>query len=270
MFALCATIVATHVTGGVELLALLRQTIREPLVYGRICRRASLTTWSTRSQNGTMPVPSNAIVHINDDDSQVCDAVSSLISATGVRTCCHASAELFFKAFDSNVPGCIVVDVCLPGMSGLSVQERLKNEKVSTPLVILTGYADVPMAVKAMARGAYGFLQKPPRSHELLELVTSAVNWHHTSLTQIARLDLRSEKLTRLTEREREILQYVIDGKPSKEIAALLGISQRTVEQHRSHIMQKLEVDSLAELVRLAVPSRENSPTVRLGNRIES
>lgn len=210
-----------------------------------------------------MPIPQNAIVHIIDDESQVCDALAGLLAAAGIRTWCHASAELFFQEFNALIPGCIVVDVCMPGMSGLSLHERLANANVSTPVIILTGHADVPMAVEAMAKGVFGFLQKPPRSHEILDLVTSAVQWHVMYVDQLTRRSRRDEKLRRLTEREREILFHVVDGKPSKHIAEQFGISQRTVEQHRSHIMRKLEVESLAELVRFSVESRENSPTIQ-------
>jgi two-component system, LuxR family, response regulator FixJ len=217
------------------------------------------------AQTSMLPI---AIVHVVDDEPQVCQALASLLGAAGLTVRSHTSAELFFQAFDPTVPGCIVVDVCMPGMSGLSLQERLANENVSTPIIILTGYADIPMAVEAMAKGARGFLQKPPRSHELLELVTSAVNWHAIYLNQSARSDIRDEVFKRLTEREHEVLRYVVDGKASKEIAQLLRISQRTVEQHRAHIMQKLEVDSLAELVRLCMEAGKSSPTTQIG-RIE-
>jgi RNA polymerase sigma factor (sigma-70 family) len=207
---------------------------------------------------------SNAVVHVVDDEPQVCQALSALLAAAGFDTRCHTSGEHFFEAFDPTVPGCIVVDVCMPGMSGLSLQERLRAANVGTPLVILTGYADVPMAVEAMAKGAMGFLQKPPRSHELLELVKSAVASHVDSLDQRRRQDSRHEKLKRLSDREREILGLVVEGKSSKEIAKHCGISQRTVEQHRAHVMEKLEATSLAELIRVSMDpgAKVPSPTI--------
>lgn len=204
-----------------------------------------------------------AIVHLVDDEPSVREALASLLEATGFATLCHASADDFYRCFDPTVPGCIVIDVCMPGMSGLALQEKLVGGNVGIPVIILTGHADVPMAVEAMAKGAFGFLQKPPRSHELLELVSASVQWHQRYLDQRKRLDKREEKLKRLTEREREILLQVVDGKPSKEIAQRFEISQRTVEQHRAHLMRKLEVDSLAQLVRLSVESTAEIPTTR-------
>ncbi len=205
-----------------------------------------------------------AVVHLVDDELAVREALASLLEATGFKTCCHASADGFYQSFDPKIPGCIVIDVCMPGMSGLTLQEQLSSANIDIPVIILTGHADVPMAVDAMAKGAFGFLQKPPRSHELLELVENSVQWHRAHLDQLARLHNRAEKLDRLTQREREILWHVVDGKPSKEIAEVFDISQRTVEQHRAHLMQKLEVGSLAQLVRFSVESAESHSTASL------
>src|ERR1700733_1770524 len=110
----------------------------------------------------------NVIVHIIDDEPAVCEALARLLEAAGLATRCHLSAELFYQAFDATIPGCIIVDVCMPGISGLSLQAKLIAANISIPIIILTGHADVPMAVEAMAKGAIGFLQNPPRSHELL------------------------------------------------------------------------------------------------------
>jgi FixJ family two-component response regulator len=204
----------------------------------------------------------NALVHIVDDDPAIRDALASLLEAAGLQTRSHASANLFFQSFDPSIPGCIVIDVCMPGMSGLALQEKLANTNIRIPVIILTGHADVAMAVEAMAKGAAGFLQKPPRSHELLDLVMTSVERHRTYLEEFDRHAHRAQLFERLTDREREILQLVIEGKPSKEIAELFGISQRTVEQHRSHLMRKLEVDSLAQLVRFAVESSDTQTPV--------
>jgi FixJ family two-component response regulator len=205
----------------------------------------------------------NAIVHIVDDEPQVREALAGLLEAAGFDTQCHASAERFYQSFDPAIPGCIVIDVCMPGMSGLSLQDKLAAANASIPIIILTGHADVSMAVEAMAKGAVGFLQKPPRSHELLELVATSVAWHGNFLNQNTQFEQRDDKFKLLTQREREILQDVVGGKPSKEIAKRFGISQRTVEQHRAHLMRKLGVDSLAQLVRLSVESGGDGPNVR-------
>jgi two-component system response regulator FixJ len=203
-----------------------------------------------------------AIIHIVDDEPQVCQAIASLLEAAGFGTRRHATADHLDQTFDPTTPGCVVIDVCMPGMSGLALQEKFASANISIPIIILTGHADVSMAVEAMAKGAAGFLQKPPRSHELLELVATAVEWHRTYLEQLARLDRRKEQLELLTDRECEILRHVVDGEPSKAIAERFGISQRTVEQHRSHLMRKLEVTSIALLARFWVEAHGDTPTM--------
>ncbi len=202
-----------------------------------------------------------AIVHIVDDEPQVCQALARLLESAGFDTQCHASADHLHQSLDSTIPGCVVVDVCMPGMSGLALQEKLASANISIPIIILTGHADVPMAVEAMAKGAAGFLQKPPRSHELLELVATSVEWHRNYLNQMSQLQGYEEKFRLLTDRERAILEHVVNGEPSKEIAEQFDISQRTVEQHRSHIMRKLDVHSIAELVRIWVAAHGKAPT---------
>lgn len=205
---------------------------------------------------------SNAVIHIIDDDLQVCDMIAYLFRDTGFSTQTYTSAESFCQVFDPALPGCVLVDVCMPGMSGLTLQERLNSASITIPVIFLTGHADVPMAVEAMAKGAVGFIQKPHRKHELLELVALSVEWHAWQLAEAEKCAENVAKLHALSERELEILQLVVDGKPSKAIAAGIGISQRTVEQHRANIMQKLEVDSLAQMIKLFIVSREQ-PTAK-------
>lgn len=205
---------------------------------------------------------SNAAIHIVDDDLQVCDMIAYLFRDTGFHTQTYTSAESFYQAFDSSIPGCVLVDVCMPGMSGLTLQDRLNSASITIPVIFLTGHADVPMAVEAMAKGAVGFIQKPHRKHELLELVSLSVEWHASHLAEADKYAANVAKLQTLSEREQEILQHVVDGKPSKAIAADIGISQRTVEQHRANIMLKLEVDSLAQMIKLYIESREK-PSIK-------
>jgi FixJ family two-component response regulator len=215
-------------------------------------------------------IHTHALVHIVDDEAIVREALATLLEAAGLTTRSYASAESFLRAFDKTIPGCVVIDVCLPGMSGLDVQAQLSRAGATTPIIILTGHADVPMAVEAMARGAVGLLQKPPRSHELLEMVSASVDWHCAYLEQSTRRGDLGDKLKELTDREREILQLVVDGKASKDIAARLGISQRTVEQHRSHLMRKLEVDSVAQLVRMAVELRDSPSPMQMRHSVRA
>lgn len=202
---------------------------------------------------------SKAIVHIVDDESAVREALATLLRASGIDTQCHGSAEEFLQNFDPLVPGCVVIDICMPGMNGLTLQTRLSTGGQRIPVVILTGHADVPMAVEAMRRGAAGFLQKPPRGHELLEIVTKAVEWHTDYLVQQATFENASRRFETLTDRERDVLSHVVEGKSSKEIAGALGIGQRTVEQHRSHLLRKLNVNSLAELIQISLRRRSSA-----------
>lgn len=200
---------------------------------------------------------SNAVVHVIDDDLQVCEMIAYLLRGTGFGTQTYSSAESFCQTFDPAIPGCVLVDVCMPGMSGLTLQEKLVDANITIPVIIMTGHADVPMAVEAMTKGAVGFIQKPHRKHELLELVTLSVEWHTYHLDETSRHGKVVSRMNTLTEREREILQFVADGKASKAIAVEIGISQRTVEQHRANLMQKLEVESLAQMIKLYMQSRD-------------
>ena len=210
---------------------------------------------------------SSEVVHIIDDESDVCSALAMLLEANGLNTRCYPSGEQFFQEFDPAIPGCIIVDVCMPGMSGISLQEKLEKSNISFPVIILTGHADVSLAVEAMTRGAVGFLQKPARSHELLELVSKSIEWHRNYIDQLADSISREERYERFSDRERAVLRQVVGGEGSKNIAEIMGISQRTVDQHRAHIMQKLEVDSLAALVRFAMVTGENRPNSQMGHK---
>lgn len=196
------------------------------------------------------------LVYIVDDESAVREALACLLQAAGLMTKCYSSGEEFLQSFDPHLPSCLVIDVCMPGMDGLTLQSRLAKNGCRLPVVILTGHADVPMAVEAMRRGAVTLLQKPPRFHELLDLVKGAIEWHRECLLQQQAFEDVNQRLTTLTDREKEVLALVVVGRSSKEIASELGIGQRTVEQHRAHLLSKLKVNSLAELVQISLRDR--------------
>jgi len=168
-----------------------------------------------------------------------------------------ASANEFFDACDSGITGCLILDIRMPGMSGLELQEKLHQQGINIPIIFITGHGDVPMAVQAMKHGAIEFLQKPFREQDLVDRVNEALEMDLNAqklLLQRKEIEPRVEKLT---ERERQIMDMIVQGKANKVIAIDLDVSQRTVETHRSRIMQKMQARSLAELVQMAVRLQE-------------
>jgi len=174
-----------------------------------------------------------------------------LIESVGltVRTC--ASAQEFLRTYAPGDPGCLVLDVRMPGMSGLDLQAELKARKVRIPILIITGYAEVPLAVRAMKAGAFEFIEKPFSDQTLLDRIRAAVAKDEVDRRQRALRDQVRARLGLLTQRERDVIERVVTGKSNKVIAAELGLSQKTVEVHRAHAMDKLQAASLADLIRL-------------------
>jgi two-component system response regulator FixJ len=198
-----------------------------------------------------------ACVFIVDDDEAVRSSVRFLIRSVGLSAQVYASAPDFLSAYDPRHPGCLLLDVRMPGMSGLELQQELNRRGATIPVVFITGHGDVPMAVEAMQQGAFDFLQKPFRDQDLLDRVQRALARDAESR---ARLAVRAEIVTRLatlTPRETEVLQLVTRGKANKVVGAELGVSQRTVEIHRAHVMEKMNASSLAELVRMVLDSED-------------
>lgn len=208
-----------------------------------------------------MDVGENSAVYVVDDDVKVRESLAELLHSIGMEVYTYATAESFLAGYEPDQPGCLLVDVCLPGMSGLELHEQLVARQTEIPWVVITAHADVAMAVKAMSEGACGFLEKPYRSHELLELIKKAVQREHETRLGRAR---RREILARfqlLSPREREVMEMVTSGAANKQAAKALGISDRTVEVHRANIMKKLRVDSPAELFSLAAEYRATCNT---------
>ena len=196
----------------------------------------------------TDPAP---LVRIVDDDASFLTAVGRLLRASGFAVRTFASAAEFLAQPEFDVPGCVLVDLQMPGLSGLDLQEALARERHPLPVIFLTGQGDIPTSVHAMRRGAEDFLTKLAPKADLLAAVTRGIDRDARERTGRARLDAQRARLDALTPREREVLQHVVGGKPNKIIACDLGIHERTVKLHRTAITTKLGVSSVAELTKL-------------------
>lgn len=192
-------------------------------------------------------------VFIVDDDEAVRDSLEMLMESVGLHTEVFASAQQFLDSFEQDRSGCLVLDIRMPGMSGLELQSVLNERRAMLPLIFITGHGDVPMAVQAIRGGAHDFIQKPFREQELLDRVQQvlAADLHNRDVLYQKRDIL--QRLSALTAREREVLELVVAGKANKVIAIDLGLSQRTVEIHRAHVMDKMQTKALAQLVRMMI-----------------
>jgi len=191
-------------------------------------------------------------VFIIDDDSGVRESIKDLLESVGLRSECFASAQEFLSGGRSAVSGCLVLDVRLPGISGLDLQHELRKEGVTLPIIFITGHPDIPMAVRAMKSGAVEFLTKPFREQDLLDVVQRALNRDRAAREKQAELSELRQRYAGLTAREREVLTLVVSGMLNKQIAAALGASETTIKIHRAHVMQKMQATSLPDLVRMA------------------
>jgi FixJ family two-component response regulator len=192
-------------------------------------------------------------VHVVDDDDAVRSSLRLLLKSVGLPTVAHASAHEFLAAWDADQPGCLVLDVRMPGMSGIELQAELNQRGAIIPVIFISGHGDIPMAVEAIQHGAFDFLQKPFRDQDLIDRVQRALasDADHRQLLQ-QRETLR-QRYDSLTPREQEVLQLVTQGKANKVMAGDLGVSQRTVEIHRARVMEKMGAQSLAQLVRMVL-----------------
>ena len=196
-------------------------------------------------------------VFIVDDDEAVRGSLRLLIRSVGLQAKACASAKEFLEGYDADQPGCLLLDVRMPGMSGLELQQELNQRGATIPVVFITGHGDVPMAVEAMQHGAFDFLQKPFRDQDLLDRVQRALGRDAESRAALAARAQIAERLASLTPRELEVMRLVTRGKANKVIAHELSISPRTVEIHRARVMEKMDAGNLADLVRkaLSIPS---------------
>jgi FixJ family two-component response regulator len=190
-------------------------------------------------------------VFVVDDDEAVRGSLKLLLKSIGLPVAAYPSAQDFLAAYLVEQAGCLILDIRMPGMSGLELQQQLNVRGAVIPVVFISGHGDIPMAVEAMQHGAFDFLQKPFRDQDLIDRVQKAMERDAASRDQLRQLGCIQKRLDSLTVREREVLGLMTLGKQNKVMACDLGVSQRTVEIHRARVMEKMEARSLAQLVRM-------------------
>jgi RNA polymerase sigma factor (sigma-70 family) len=192
-----------------------------------------------------------AMVMVVDDDTGVRNAMRSLLKSVGLNSTLFASAQEFLNAYQPSQVGCLVLDIRMPGMSGLELQQQLNMRGAVIPVIFMSGHGDIPMAVEAMQHGAFDFLQKPFRDQDLLDRIQRAVTKDRELRKSLGEHERIRTHLDSLTPREREVLDLMTQGKQNKVIAQVLGVSPRTIEIHRARVMEKMNAQSVAELVRM-------------------
>ncbi len=198
-----------------------------------------------------MPPSSSPTVFVVDDDAAIRKAVSRLLRSAGIAVAVFESPTEFLAQYDPNTPGCLVLDIAMPGFNGLQLQTALGEKGSVLPIIFLTGHGDVSKSVQAMKHGAFDFLTKPVKDKDLLTAVRAAIETDAFVRREKAKMSEILARLDKLTPRERELLEHVVAGKLNKQIAADLGITEATVKMHRARVMSKMKMQSVAELARL-------------------
>ena len=202
----------------------------------------------------------DAVVFVVDDDAAVRRSLDNLIRSVGLRAETFASAQEFLSSKRPDVPGCLVLDVRLPGLSGLDLQNRMAEADMEIPIIFITGHGDIPMTVQAMKAGAVEFLTKPFREQDLLDAIQQALERDSQARGQRAEIEGLRRRFASLTPREREVMVLMVVGLLNKQIAGELGASETTVKIHRHNVMEKMGAGSLADLVRMADKLRTPTP----------
>jgi len=197
-------------------------------------------------------------VFIIDDDEAVRDSLSWLVRSAGLQAETFASADEFLRDFGRDRPGCLILDIRMPGMNGLELQSALGGRQFRLPIIIISGHADVPMAVRALKAGAFDFIEKPFNDELLLDLVQRALEQDRRAREDLAEVEQWRSRIDSLTPREREVLELVVGGASNKQISSELGVSTKTVEAHRARVMDKLEAESLSHLVRMTLSAQQH------------
>jgi FixJ family two-component response regulator len=197
--------------------------------------------------NETAPV-----VYVVDDDASVRNSLKRLLRSIGLDVRTYASAQEFLHSERPDAPACLVLDVRLPGLSGLDLQQELAAARVDLPIIFVTGHGDIPMSVRAMKAGAVEFLTKPFREQDLLEAIQRGIERNRITRQQSTELQMLQRRYALLTPREREVFPRVTSGLLNKQIAAELGASEKTIKVHRGQVMQKMKAESLAHLIQMA------------------
>lgn len=201
-----------------------------------------------------------ATVFIVDDDADVRQSVSLLIRSIGLAETCYASAQDFLTHYDPQKPGCLVLDIRMPGMSGLELQKRLNSNVLLPPIIFITAHGEIPLAIQAMRAGAVDFIEKPFSPQALLERIREAIERDRENRRDQTRAAAVQERMTQLTDREREIMRFLASGQSTKQIAQQLSISSKTVDNHRARILEKMKVDNPTQLAHLIALLDERRP----------
>jgi FixJ family two-component response regulator len=198
-------------------------------------------------------IPKKGTVYVVDDDEAVRDSLQWLLEGKDYRVRCFDSAESFLARFDPREVACLITDIRMDGMSGLELQDKLLDRKSPLPIVFITGHGDVPMAVNSMKKGAMDFIEKPFKEDALVSLVERMLDEARVSFSQSQEAASRDALLSRLTTREAQVLERIVAGRLNKQIADDLGISIKTVEAHRANVMEKLNANTVADLLKIAL-----------------
>jgi len=204
-------------------------------------------------------MPAEPVVFIVDDERDVRDAVSMLIRSIGLPVQAFASAQEFLGHYRPDQPGCLVLDVRMPGISGIDLQEAMAAKGIRLPIVFISGHGDIPMAVRAVRAGAVDFLEKPFSDQTLLDRVQKSIELDRRWRREARDRDVVRSRMAQLTPRELEVMECLVAGKVNKIIARELDLSTRTVEIHRARVLQKMEADNVSQLVRLVLSIREDT-----------